>query len=53
MVEANSPRNASITKPKQVEETKRRYLGLGSTGYTGVDSVEWDADELPNIVDYD
>jgi hypothetical protein len=30
-----------------------KCLVIGSTGYTGVDSVEWDAGELPNIVDYD
>ena len=30
-----------------------KCLVIGSTGYTGVDSVEWDVGELPNIVDYD
>lgn len=25
---------------------------IGSTGYVGVDSIEWDQDELPNIVDF-
>ena len=32
---------------------ERRYLILGSTGYTGIDSTDWNADSLPNIVDYD
>ena len=35
------------------DTTPRRYLVLGSTGYAGVDSVEWTADKLPNIVDHD
>lgn len=30
-----------------------KCLVIGSSGYTGIDAVEWDAEELPNIVDYD
>lgn len=30
-----------------------KCLILGSGGYTGIDAVEWDAEDLPNIVDYD
>ena len=33
--------------------SSKRCLVLGSTGYTGIDAVEWDAEDLPNIVDYD
>ncbi len=33
--------------------SEKRYLVIGSRGYLGVDSVEWDAQTLPNIVDYD
>ena len=36
-----------------VKALERRYLVIGSSGYRGVDSLEWDADSLPNIVDYD
>ena len=32
---------------------EEKCLIIGSTGYTGIDSVEWDVDDLPNIVDYD
>ena len=31
----------------------KRYLVIGSTNYSPVESVEWDVGELPNIVDYD
>lgn len=37
----------------KTKTTERRYLVIGSTGYRGVDSFEWDADATPNIVDYD
>ncbi len=30
-----------------------RYLVIGSTGYSGADSVRWPAKTIPNIVDYD
>jgi hypothetical protein len=33
--------------------TPSRYLVLGSTGYGGLDSVDWMEGELPNLVDYD
>ncbi len=26
-----------------------KCLVLGSVGYTGIDAVEWDAEDLPNI----
>jgi len=32
-----------------VKATERRYLVIGSSGYRGVDSLEWDADSLPNM----
>ncbi len=52
---------SKISKANQAEESETeeshdssgRCLVLGSVGYSGVDSVEWDTDELPNIVDYD
>jgi len=34
-------------------DEKKRILVLGSSGYSGIDSTEWDAEQLPNIVDYD
>lgn len=34
-------------------ENDVKYLVIGSTGYTGIDSVEWDEKNFPNIVDYD
>lgn len=43
MIEMNNSKR--ITPP--------RYLVLGSTGYGGVDSVEWVEGEVPNLVDYD
>lgn len=36
-----------------MNENKKRYLILGSTGYSGIESIEWISDRLPNIVDYD
>lgn len=30
-----------------------KCLVLGSTGYSGIASVDWDNEDLPNIVDYD
>jgi len=35
-----------------IDKQPKRCLVLGSTGYQGVDSTQWD-DKLPNIVDYD
>jgi hypothetical protein len=40
-------------RPKANNDTEKRYLVIGSTGYLGVDSVSWDTKTLPNIVDYD
>jgi len=37
----------------QEVRTPLRYLVLGSTGYGGVESVDWLEGELPNLVDYD
>ena len=37
----------------QETRTPLRYLVIGSTGYGGVESVDWIEGELPNIVDYD
>ena len=43
--------------PEPVKEAAkaalRRYLVIGSSGYRGVDSVDWQSTALPNIVDYD
>ena len=43
--------------PEPVKEAakaaQRRYLVIGSSGYRGVDSVDWQSNSLPNIVDYD
>lgn len=49
------PAGSTDQEPKggSVKATERRYLVIGSSGYRGVDSLEWDADSLPNIVDYD
>lgn len=36
-----------------IKTPERRYLVIGSSGYHGVDSLEWGAGAIPNIVDYD
>jgi hypothetical protein len=38
---------------EDTKEAQRRYLVIGSSGYRGVDSVDWKSGSLPNIVDYD
>jgi len=47
MIIGESLEDAVLLAPKE------KSLVLGSTGYTGIDAVEWDAEVLPNMVDYD
>ncbi|MDA2911880.1 hypothetical protein MYX04_13255 [Nitrospiraceae bacterium AH_259_D15_M11_P09] len=53
MAEARPRKNSTAPEQEETHSSEHRYLVLGSTGYAGVDSVEWDVSELPNIVDYD
>lgn len=40
-------------KDAELLAPNEKCLVLGSSGYCGVDAVEWDEEVLPNIVDYD
>lgn len=55
MVKSQTAYSRMSTDPRAETDSapERRYLVIGSTGYLGVDSVAWDAETLPNIVDYD
>ena len=37
----------------ELRSSQEKYLVLGSTGYSGIESVGWNDEDLPNIVDYD
>lgn len=41
------------TSQDEVVRTPPRHLVIGSTGYAGVESTDWNDDGLPNIVDFD
>jgi len=35
------------------KEREKKYLVIGSSGHQFVESIEWETDPLPNLVDYD
>lgn len=46
-------KNSETTEDAERLAPHKKCLVLGSTGYTGIYAVEWDAETLPNLVDYD
>jgi hypothetical protein len=42
-----------LVKERELISSDQKCLVLGSCGYAGVSSTEWDSNDLPNIVDFD
>ena len=53
MTQSNNNSDSEKRVPEDRLSKGEKCLVLGSTGYTGIDSVEWNSKEFPNIIDYD
>jgi len=53
LTQSNNNTEVNSSGSEEQLSSGEKCLVLGSTGYTGIDAVEWNAKEFPNIVDYD
>ena len=53
MSQKKDNKKEEVHESEELLTSDEKCLVIGSTGYTGIDAVEWDAKDFPNIVDYD